>query len=108
VKPVGKTVAIFPCRDENQSKEYKRPSKRAKNTITGISGDNCSMLKNTSNSPKKAGNGGTGITRRKVTRRKVIKSGLIVLTPRNKIISRVLKIKLVCPTPKKSKGEEIP
>jgi hypothetical protein len=102
------TVAVFPCSDENQSNEYKRPNKRAKNTITGIKGDSSRILKNTSNSPKKAGKGGTGITRRKVTRRKVTRRGLIVLTPRNKIISRVLKMKLICPTPKKRRGEEIP
>lgn len=66
------------------------------------------MLKKTSNSPKNAGKGGTGITSRKVISRKVISRGLIELTPRNKAISRVDRIALICPTPKKSIGEEIP
>jgi hypothetical protein len=52
-------------------------------------------LKKTKSSPRKAGKGGTGTAKRKVIKRKVIKRGLTAQTPRNKIISRVPKIKLI-------------
>lgn len=56
----------MPCIDENHSRLYSKPNRRTTPMKSGNRMDRGRILNMSMSSPKKDGNGGTGIERRKV------------------------------------------